>query len=120
MKFKSIAKILLSCVMAGTVFTGCGGSNEPEPKADDNKTVKIGMITHLNATEQKMDEIFAKIKESEKILLTKYTVKFYDNLSVMQMGLEAGEVSMISTYQNVADYVIANNGQVRSREQGRA
>ncbi len=113
MKFKKIAKILLSCVMAGALFAGCGGGDKPAPKADDaNKTggkIQLGMIAHLNATEQKMDEIFAQIEESEKVPLTKYTVKFYDSLNLMQMGIESGSVDEISVYDSVAKYIVANN-----------
>ena len=29
MKFTKVAKVLLSCVMAGALFTGCGGGDKP-------------------------------------------------------------------------------------------
>jgi len=114
MKFKKIAKVLLSCLMAGALFTGCGGGGEkPAQKADDaNKSgekIQLGMITHLNVSEQKMDEILSVIEESEKIPLSKYTVKFYDSLNLMQMGIESGSIDEISVYKSVADYIVANN-----------
>ncbi len=110
MKFKSITKILLSCVMTGALFTGCGGDTPAQKNDGDNKTIKVGMISHLNATEQAISKIYNKAIEKADIASPKYEIKFYDSLSLMQMGIEAGEVSMISTYQNVANYLIANNG----------
>ncbi|MBR0261691.1 MAG: transporter substrate-binding domain-containing protein [Selenomonadaceae bacterium] len=111
MTFKKIAKVLLSCVMAGALFTGCG--EQPAQKADDaNKTdgkIQLGMITHLNATEQRMDEILATIEESENVPLAKYKVKYYDSLKLMQMGIESGSVDQISLYTGVANYLVANN-----------
>lgn len=114
MKFKKIAKVLLSCLMAGALFTGCGGGGEkPAQKADDaNKSgekIQLGMITHLNVSEQKMDEILSVIEESEKIPLSKYTVKFYDSLNLMKMGIESSSIDEISVYKSVADYIVANN-----------
>ena len=114
MTFKKIAKVLLSCLMAGALFTGCGGGGEqPAQKADDaNKTdgkIQLGMITHLNASEQRMDEILSAIEESEKIPLSKYKVKYFDSLKLMQMGIESGSIDEISVYDNVGKYIIANN-----------
>ena len=51
MKFKKLAKVLLSCLMAGALFTGCGGGDTSD------KQFKLGMIAHLNATEQSMGKI---------------------------------------------------------------
>lgn len=112
MKFKKIAKLLLSCVMAGALFTGCGGGEQPAPKTDggdSGKKIQLGMITHLNATEQKMGEILASIEDSEKVPLNNYTVKYYDSLKLMQMGIESGSIDQISLYKSVGNYVVAYN-----------
>ena len=104
MKFTKVAKVLLSCVMAGALFTGCGGGDKPadKPAAEkpaEKSVVKLGMITHLNATEKRMDEILKMVEEDAQI----------DNLKLMQMGIESGGVDQISLYKSVADYLVANN-----------
>ena len=117
MKLKKIAKVLLSCLVAGALFTGCGGGDKPADKPADTGdkpaastgNVKLGMISHLNVTEQKMDEILKMVEEESKVPLTNFTVTYYDNLKLMQMGIESGSVDQISLYTSVADYVIANN-----------
>lgn len=48
MKFKKIATILLSCLMAGALFTGCGGGDKPA--SDKPAETQLGMLTHLNVT----------------------------------------------------------------------
>ena len=111
MKLKKVVKVLLSCVLAGALFTGCGGSsgdtgskpaNEPAP-------VKLGMITHLNANEQKMEEILDNVTEKTGVNVSKYVITFYDNLKLMQMGIESGSVDQISTYTSVGNYLTATN-----------
>ena len=62
MKFKKVAKVFLSCMMAGALFTGCGGGDKPAAEkpaapAGEKGDIRLGMIRHLNATEQRMDEI---------------------------------------------------------------
>ncbi len=112
MKLKKVAKVLLSCMMAGALFTGCGGSSGGsggDKPASEAPSVKLGMITHLNATEQKMDEILANVTEKTGVNVSKYAVTYYDSLSLMNMGIESGSVDQVSLYKSVADYVIANN-----------
>ena len=113
MKLKKIAKVMLSCLVAGALFTGCGGGDKPadsgEKPAASTGNVKLGMIAHLNVTERKMDEILKLVEEDSKVPLSNFTVTYYDNLKLMQMGLESGSVDQISLYTSVADYVTANN-----------
>ncbi|MBR4903850.1 MAG: transporter substrate-binding domain-containing protein [Selenomonadaceae bacterium] len=108
MKLKSIAKVLLSCMMAGALFTGCGDSSDKKDAAQDSE-VKLGMITHLNANERTMDEIYNKVLEKTKLKLSAYKITYYDNLNSMEMGIESGSVDQISLYISVAKYIIANN-----------
>ena len=43
--------------MAGALFTGCGGDDGDKPvSTSDASQVKLGMITHLNATENQPGE----------------------------------------------------------------
>ena len=110
MKLKKIAKALLSCVLAGALFTGCGGSGgDKETKAPEAAPVKLGMITCLNANEKKMADILDNINEKTGVNLSKYDITFYDNLNTMQMGIESGSVDEISTYNCVGKYIIAAN-----------
>ena len=115
MKFKKVAKILLSCLMAGALFTGCGGGNTPaktdsgSPDAGNTAEIKLGMITHLNATEKKMEEILKNVQEESGVALSKYVITYYNSLGLMNMGIESGSVDQVSVYKCVADYVIANN-----------
>ncbi|MBR7025167.1 MAG: transporter substrate-binding domain-containing protein [Selenomonadaceae bacterium] len=117
MKFKRIAKVLLSCVMAGALFTGCGGGGGDKPAAEKPAAsggVRLGMITHLNVTEKKMDDILKMVEEDSKVPLTNFTVTYYDSLKLMQMGIESGSIDQMSLYANVANYVIANNDKYES------
>ena len=111
MKFKKIAKVLLSCVLAGALFTGCGGGNSGsnQPTAAPEGNIKLGMIAHLNVTEKKMDDSLKMVEEESNVPLSNFTVTYYDSLKLMQMGLESGSVDQMSLYSNVANYVVANN-----------
>ena len=110
MKLKKIAKVLLSCVLAGALFTGCGGGQGGDTKKDANlPEIKLGMIAHLNATEQKMDEILSKVSEESGVQVSRYKLTFYDSLKLLNMGVESGSVDEASVYKCVADYVIAVN-----------
>ena len=110
MKFKKIAKVILSCMMAGALFAGCGGSSgDDKPAADKPAETKIGMLTHMNATETTLGEMYNAAVDKAGLNTAKYNPKFYDSLRAMQMGIEAGEVAEVSLYKSVADYIIANN-----------
>ena len=110
MKFKRFAKILLACMTAGALFTGCGGSQGGTDKpAGPASEVKLGMIAHLNATEKRMEDILQKVQEESNIPVTHYVLTYYDSLRTMQMGIESGSVDEVSLYKCVADFVTAVN-----------
>lgn len=112
MKIKKAVKVLLSCLLAGALFTGCGGGDKPADKSADQSagtSVKLGMITHLNANEKKMEEILSNVTEKTGVNVSKYAITFYDNLNLMQMGIESGSVEQISVYECVANYITATN-----------
>lgn len=110
MKLKKIAKVLLSCVMAGALFTGCGGGGDkPADTSSSSSEIKLGMITHLNATEKRMEDILKMVQEDSIVPLSKYAITYYDSLKLMAMGIESGSVDQVSLYTSVADYVVANN-----------
>lgn len=93
---------------ACTLFTGCG---ETEGN-DDSKAIKIGMITTLNASEKKMDEILKLVEQRSNVDLPQHTTTLYKNLTSMKMGLESGSVDEISTYKCVANYLEANDSKL--------
>ncbi len=111
MKLKRIAKVLLSCLVAGALFTGCGGGDSAggDKPAAPAEEVKLGMITHLNANEKSMSEVYKSVLEKTKLKFSPYQIVYYDNLNAMQMGIEAGDVGEISLYDSVANYLVANN-----------
>ena len=91
-------------------MTGCGSDSGSEVKDDSQaKIFKIGMITHLNAGEKQMEEYLFKVQEKSHAKVVNHVPVFFDSLSQMQMGIESGKVDKISTYNCVADYIIANN-----------
>ena len=112
MHLKKVAKMLLSCVLAGALFTGCGvGSQngDGKPAQETGKEIKLGMITHLNATETRMAEILNVLQEKSGAPVTKYVLTYYDSLNNLQMGLESGSVDEVSLYKCVADYALATS-----------
>ncbi len=108
MNFK---KLFAAICAAGFLLTGCGGEQSgSEPDRNSQATIiKIGMISHLNAGEKQMEEYLFKIQEKRRAKVVNHVPIFFDSLSLMQMGIESGRVDEISTYKNVADYLIAND-----------
>ena len=105
---KKLFHCTLLITLCSLLFAGCGGGeNQPADKVANNfsgDAVKLGMLTPLNSTEDKMGEVLNSIADD-----TKHTPKFFDSLKLMQMGIEAGNVDAISLYKSVADYVVATN-----------
>ncbi len=101
-------KFLAAICAVGLLMTGCGG----EQTSDENsqaRIVKLGMISHLNASEKQMEEYLLKVQEKTHAKVVNHVPVFFDSLTAMQMAAEAGNVDQISTYKSVADYLIANN-----------
>ena len=92
------------------LMTGCGGSSgDVKPAADKPAETKIGMLSHMNATENHMGDIYNEFVDKAELKGARYNPKFYDSLNAMQMGIESGQVTELSLYRCVADYIIANN-----------
>ena len=103
---KFLAAICAMCLL----MTGCGGEKPSEPVNPDGKA-KIGVINHLNASEIEYNELMKKLEQSYRPSKANPPVeyKFFDKMNDMQMALDAGQIDMLSTYQNVAAYMIQRN-----------
>ena len=102
-------KKFLAAIFAFTLLiTGCGGSDKPAEPANVDGKAKIGVITHLNASELEYNELMKKLeamyRPSKANISAEY--KYFDKMNDMQLALESGQIDMLSTYQNVADYMI--------------
>jgi polar amino acid transport system substrate-binding protein len=104
---KKFFATLAACAMAILTLTGCG-ADKPAPQQD--KAV-IGVITHLNASEEKYNEVMQKLEKSYRPSKANLSAqyKYFNNLRDMQLALSAGQIDMLSTYQCVADYMIRND-----------
>ena len=106
-------KFFVTICAAALLMTGCGGSEQAAvdkpAKNFTGTTVKLGMITPLNADEQKMEGVITSALESFGVKDTRHLPKFYDNLKTMQLGIDSGNVEQISVYKCVANYLVADN-----------
>lgn len=105
MRFKKI--LLLMTALSLILMAGCGGENKPNPN-----DIKIGMIRHLNASEEEFNGFMEKISETFNLNSGSHEVVYFDNLNSMQMALESGQVKEASTYKCVADYLSAQNPKI--------
>ena len=105
-----LKKFFAAILTAGLLMTGCGSDGGTETKDSDSQStiIKLGMISHLNASEKQMEEYLFKIQERTHAKVVNHIPVFFDNLSLMQSGLDAGKVDEISTYDCVANYLLAN------------
>ena len=108
-----ILKKLLATICAASLLlmTGCGGDvgSEDKDSASQATIIKLGMITHLNASEKQLEEYLFQIQAKSHAKVVNHVPVFFDSLSLMELGIESGQVEVISTYKSVADYLIANN-----------
>lgn len=102
-------KAILAAICAVCLLiTGCGGGeNAPKPK----ENAKIGVITHLNASEIEYNEIMSKLEKSYRPSKASLdaTYKYFDKMNDMQLALDSGQIDMLSTYQSVANYMLKNS-----------
>ena len=107
---KFLAAILLSLLLFpfSLLTIGCGGEGKaPAPK----ENAKIGVITHLNASEIEYNEIMKKLEKSYRPSKADLDAdyKYFNRMTDMQFALESGQIDMLSTYQSVADYMLKNS-----------
>ncbi|BAL84941.1 putative ABC transporter related protein (plasmid) [Selenomonas ruminantium subsp. lactilytica TAM6421] len=117
---KKVVGVLVSCAFAGAVLAGCG-LPENAAKNSDDKPVKLGMLTNMNISEQQQAAMMKEASQRggfpAKMV---FDITYYDNLNSMQMGLESKSVNEMSTYQCVADYLMARNDKFSQTEFGKA
>lgn len=89
------------------IVSGCGGEKPSEP-ANSKEKVTIGVITHLNVSEVEYNEYMKKLEKSYRPSKANLSAeyKFFDKMNDMQLALESNQIDMLSTYQNVANYMI--------------
>ena len=106
MKLKKFSSVLISCILAGTLFTGCG-SNEQEKIQPS----KIGVIAKLNETESTFNQHSNQLEQSIKIpgLKISHQYIYYKDMDSLLSALKSKNIDEITTYRSVANYIIAKN-----------
>ena len=104
-------KLFAALCAACLLISGCGGDNSASKPAKDSGKTKIGVITHLNASELEYNELMTKLEKSYRPSKANLSAeyKYFDKMNDMQLALESKQIDMLSTYQNVADYMLKQN-----------
>ena len=116
---KKIAVILLSFIMAFSLFWGCGNEHHQNSGSQvkvASKTVKLGVLARTNADESEFNEEMKRIERESAVDVYHNTV-YYDNLPSMLMGLESGKIQEMLIYDSVARYLIRGNDRLELAEQ---
>jgi len=100
---KKIFTVFSALLIFSLILTGCGDVKPASPP------VKLGIIKHLNASEEEFNNFTKKVSETFSLAMTSYNPVFFDNLSSMLLALDSGEIKVMSTYECVAQYLIARN-----------
>lgn len=106
-----MGKHLAFALITLLLLTGCGSTSTDSHI--DSGNGKVGIIRHLNVTEEAISEIYQD-KTDKKF---KHQYVFFDDLNSMIMALEARQVNEISTYRSVADYLVRQNPKFAILEQ---
>ena len=101
---------LVAFLLATMIFTGCGDENTASTDKKDERAV-IGVITRLNVSEIEYNEHMKKLEKHYRPSKANFSAeyKFFDKMNEMQLALESGQINMLSTYQNVAGYMIKHS-----------
>ena len=100
-------KFLATLCAAALLMVGCGGEKSTEPTQDSGKAT-IGVITRLNVSETEYNEYMKKLEKSYRPLKAHLSAdyKYFDKMNDMQLALEANQIDILSTYRNVANYML--------------
>ncbi len=74
----NVKKFLTAICAACLLVTGCGGETTTD-KNSQATIIKLGMITHLNASEKQMEEYLFKIQEKSHAKVVNHVPVFYDS-----------------------------------------
>ena len=110
MKLKKIAKVLLSAVIAGVLFTGCGQDDNADNKENTSASskAKLGMISKMNVSEENYNSFLQKY-ETKVGRKFSYQIIFYDDLNSMQLGLQSKNIDAMSLYTCVGNYIVSKD-----------
>ena len=110
MNLKKFSGVVLSCILAGSIFTGCGN----DLGTADSPNTRIGIITKLNASEEQLNEHLKQLEKVSKVqqLNISHNYHYYEGLNELIMGIDAKQIDEISTYRSVANYVVAKNSNI--------
>ncbi len=106
MQLKKMTAMLLVALLGGAVLAGCGGNRAQDLETENR--AKVGTLAHLNASEEKFNDIMKRVDET---WTSKFSVVYvyYDKLTAMQMGLDSGNIQEMSLYKSSARYLIDRN-----------
>ncbi len=106
MNLKKMTALVLGALLGGVVLAGCGGDRANDLETDAH--TKVGTLVHLNASEEQYNEIMKKVDETWTSKFS-FDYVYYDKLTAMQMGLEAGNIREMSLYNSTARYLLDRN-----------
>lgn len=106
MNLKKMTTVVLGALLSGVVLAGCGGDRANDLGTDVR--TKVGTLAHLNASEEQYNEIMKKVDETWTGKFS-FDYVYYDKLTAMQMGLDAGNIREMSLYNSTAKYLLDRN-----------
>ena len=106
-------KFFAAICACALLLTGCGGGEKSSEAPKDNGKATIGVISHLNVSETEYNEYMKKLEKSYRPSKANLSAdyKYFDKMNDMQLALESGQIDVLSTYQNVADYMLKKSSE---------
>ncbi len=102
MNLRKVTAVLLTALLSGAIFVGCGGNRAHDLETE--KRPKVGTLAHLNASEEKYNDIMKRVDETWTSKFS-FDYVYYDKLTDMQMGLTSGNIQEMSLYKSSAHYL---------------
>ncbi len=93
-------KIFLTLLTICVVILAAGCDSEPEKK--------IGIIHHMNVTEEAFEKIYDKIQSLDSPH-EKIRHVFFNSMTEMTAALQSGQIDELTTYEVVGEYLEAHN-----------